>query len=271
MCGRFSSTSSSAALAAAFRVDQVLVDEGLPERFNVAPTDRVYAVTERISDTAGPVRTLEVLRWGLVPSWAKDPSAGARMINARAESITTKPAFRSAFATRRAVIPLDAFYEWQPRVVPGLRKARKQPWAIRRRDGSPMSAAGLWEAWRDQSNPTGWLLSCTIVTTGPNELMRPIHDRMPVLLADGAVDRWLDPTTDSEELLALLVPSPASDLEAWPVSTAVNRAGNEGPHLLAPADLGADLVEDPIRFEEEIGGGCAEPRRANGRGGSVTP
>ena len=124
MCGRFSSTSSPAALAAAFRVDEVLVEEGLPERFNVAPTDRVYAVTERTrDDTSGPVRTLEVLRWGLVPSWAKDPSAGARMINARADTVATKPAFRSAFATRRAVIPLDAFYEWQPRMVPGVKKA----------------------------------------------------------------------------------------------------------------------------------------------------
>lgn len=236
MCGRFSSTSSPAALAAAFRVEKVLVDDGLPARFNVAPTDRVYAVTERIRDAAGPVRTLEVLRWGLVPSWAKDPSAGARMINARADTIATKPAFRSAFATRRAVIPLDAFYEWQPRMVPGAKKAPRQPWAIRRRDGSPMAAAGLWEAWRDKSNPDGWLLSCTIVTTGPNELIRPIHDRMPVLLADGAVDRWLDPTSDPEELLALLVPSPVSDLEAWPVSTAVNRAGTEGPHLLARAE-----------------------------------
>ena len=235
MCGRFSSTSSPSALAAVFRVDEVLVDEGLPERFNVAPTDRVYAVTERLRDGVGPVRTLEVLHWGLVPSWAKDRSSGARMINARADTIATKPAFRSAFATRRAVIPLDAFYEWQPRPVPGVKKAPRQPWAIRRRDGSPMAAAGLWEAWRDKSNPNGWFLSCAIVTTGPNELMSPIHDRMPVLLAEGAVDRWLDPTSEADELLGLLVPAPASDLEAWPVSTAVNRAGTEGPHLLSRA------------------------------------
>lgn len=238
MCGRFSSTSSPAALAAAFGVEEVLVDEELPERFNVAPTDRVYAVTERTRDGAvDPVRTLEVLRWGLVPSWAKDPSAGARMINARADTIATKPAYRAAFASRRAVIPLDAFYEWQPRRVPGAAKPPKQPWAIRRRDGAPMAAAGLWEAWRDKSNPNGWLLSCTIVTTRPNELMSPIHDRMPVLLAEGAVDCWLDPTSDPEELLGLLVPCPVSDLEAWPVSTAVNRAGTEGPHLLARAEL----------------------------------
>lgn len=237
MCGRFSSTSSPASLAAAFRVDEVLVEEGLPERFNVAPTDRVYAVTQRDHDGAGPVRTLEVLRWGLVPSWAKHPSVGARMVNARADTIATKPAYRSAFAKRRAIIPLDAFYEWQPRAVPGVKKPPKQPWAVRRRDGSPMAAAGLWETWRDATDPDGWLLTCTIVTTAPNELMSPIHDRMPVLLADDAVDCWLDATSHPQDLLGLLVPFPVSELEAWPVSTAVNRAGTEGPHLWERAEL----------------------------------
>lgn len=269
MCGRFSSTSSPAALAAAFRVDEVLVEEELPQRFNVAPTDRVYAVTERVRDNSSdPVRTLEVLRWGLVPTWAKDPSGGARMINARADTIATKPAYRSAFAARRAVIPLDAFYEWQPRPMVGTKKTPKQPWAIRRRDGSPMAAAGLWERWRDRSDQNGWLLSCAIVTTGPNQLMSPIHDRMPVLLADGAVDCWLDPTSDPEELLSLLVPSPGADLEAWPVSTAVNRAGTEGPHLLARAELlDAPALPAWRSVEPPAGVGLAHTSFGNGATG----
>lgn len=235
MCGRFVSTSSPAALAAAFQVEEVPVQE-LPPRFNVAPTDLVYAVTERRSES-GAVRALEVFRWGLVPSWSKGPSGGARMINARADTVVTKPTYRAAFAKRRTIIPLDCFYEWQPRLVPGVKMSPKQPWAIRRRDRAPMAAAGLWEAWRDTDGTGEWLLTCTIITTAPNDLMSPIHDRMPVVLPHHAVDRWLDHTSEPGSLVDLLVPCPVAALEAWPVSTEVNRVGTEGPHLLEPAEL----------------------------------
>ena len=233
MCGRFASTSSPAALAQTFDVDEISIETGLPERYNVAPTSDVYAVTER----APGCRALRTLRWGLVPSWAKDPSIGARMINARSDTVATKPAYRSALARRRAIIPIDAFYEWQARPGTAAGKAPKQPWAIRRVDGQPMAAAGLWEVWRSPTDPDEILHTCAIVTTEPNEVTSPIHDRMPVLLDRWSWDRWLDPKSDPDGLLELLVPFPATELEAWPVSTAVNHAANEGAHLLDPAEV----------------------------------
>lgn len=232
MCGRFIATSPVSALAERFLVDEVKVDHEPDARFNVAPTLDVVAVAEsRSSDGA---RRLGTFRWGLVPSWAKDPSIGSKLINARAESVAEKPAFRKALSRRRCIVPADAFYEW--RRPPQGSKAKKQPYVIRRRDGVPMAFAGLWEAWRDPSGPEGeWLRTCTIITTAANEAVRPLHDRMPVILAPDAWDRWLD--TDVEEVEAvrgLLVPSPAEDLETYPVSTLVNDVSNDGPELLEP-------------------------------------
>jgi len=164
-----------------------------------------------------------------VPSWASDPKIGYRMINARAETIFTSPAYRTSIRKKRCLIPVDAFYEWQRRG-----ESPKQPYAIHRRDGAPLALAGVWSAWRDPLSEE-WLRSCAIVTTTPNELMARIHDRMPVILAPKDWELWLDPGLDDmAELRGLLVPAPADDLEAYPVSTLVNATRNEGADLLRP-------------------------------------
>ena len=178
--------------------------------YNVAPRATVYAIRDRRSDgdhatdDEGRRRYLSELRWGLVPSWAKDPKAGDRMINARAESLADKPAYERAFRRHRCLVPADGFYEWQ------RRGSRKQPMFIHRRDGETMAFAGLWAAWRDATDPDGeWLRSCTIVTTDANNTVAPLHDRMPVVLEERDWDRWLDP--DAGDLDGLTrVPRPAS-------------------------------------------------------------
>lgn len=233
MCGRFIATSPVSALAEQFLVDEVKVEDEPGARYNVAPTLDVIAVAE--SRSGHGARRLGTFRWGLVPSWAKDPSIGSKLINARAESLAEKPAFRKALARRRCIIPADAFYEW--RRPPSGSKAKKQPFVIRRRDGVPMAFAGLWEAWRDPSQLEGeWLRTCTIITTAANEAVRPLHDRMPVILPVEAWDRWLDTSLEEPEALrGLLVPSPAGDLETQAVGTLVNDVRNDGPELVEPA------------------------------------
>ena len=216
-------------LAKIFAVEEVRT-EPLPPRYNVAPTLPVYAVAIRRDH-----RALGTFKWGLVPSWAKDPSVGNRMINARAEGIDTKPAYRSALARRRCLIPADAFYEWQRRTGPDGRPAGKLPYAIRRRDGQPMAFAGLWEVWRDPENPEADpLRTCVIVTTAANDLMAPIHDRMPVVLDPGDWDQWLDPAVEASRAQKLLVPAPPEWFEVFPVSSRVNKVTNDGPELLDP-------------------------------------
>jgi len=236
MCGRYTSTSTVEDLAKVFEVDEVRTDP-LPPRYNVAPTLDVYAVAVRgrPDEGKGPHRALGTFRWGLVPSWAKAASVGNRMINARAEGIATKPAYRKAVARRRCLIPADAFYEWQRRVTADGRPAGKLPYAICRRDGQPMAFAGVWEVWRDPADPDGEpLRSCAIVTAAANDLMAPIHDRMPVVLAPEDWATWLDPSSDLDHALGLLVPAPSEWFEAYPVSTLVNTVANEGPQLLEP-------------------------------------
>jgi putative SOS response-associated peptidase YedK len=246
MCGRFTSTSSIEDLAGCFDVDEVRADP-LPARWNVAPTDPVLAVATR----PGPDRrsALGRFRWGLVPPWAPNPSVGARMINARAESVATKPAFRRALARRRCLIPADAFYEWQVlepapdrAAATGGRRDRaakpaKQPWAIRLASGEPLAFAGLWESWRDPDDPDGdRLRTCAIVTTAANEALTPIHHRMPVVLGRHAWATWLDPDVDDVHLLeALLVPAPDGWFTATRVSDLVNDVRRDGPELLDPA------------------------------------
>ena len=236
MCGRYTSTSSPAQLAAVFAVDEVKVDE-LPLRYNVAPTQDVYAVAERRPKSAGetPIRQLGAFRWGLVPSWAKDPSVGNKMINARAETIETKGAYKRALGRRRCIIPADAFYEWQPRGAGG-KKGNKLPYVIRHRDGSPLAFAGLWELWRPPDDPDAPpVRSCVIITTEANDVVAPIHDRMPVILPPAVWDRWLDPANDDlQAIKGLLVPAPSADFEVYPVSTRVNGVANEGPELIEP-------------------------------------
>jgi putative SOS response-associated peptidase YedK len=245
MCGRYTSTSTVSELASIFEVDEIRV-EPMPARYNVAPTVQVYAVALRRSSSEetmdggksgekGPRRALGSFRWGLVPSWAKDPAVGARMINARAEGIAAKPAFRAAVARRRCLIPADAFYEWRRRESPDGNRAGRLPYAIRRKDGRPMAFAGLWEVWRDQSDPQSEpLRTCVIVTTRANDQMAPIHDRMPVVLAPENWAAWLDPSTDAETVAGLMAPAPSDWFEAFPVSTLVNKVSNDGPHLLDP-------------------------------------
>jgi putative SOS response-associated peptidase YedK len=250
MCGRYTSTSSPARLAEAFQVNEVTAEQ-LPIRFNVAPTQPVYAVAEsrRAAWVRGPDRDAEngrrllgTFRWGLVPSWAKDPRIGAKMINARSEGLAGRTAYKKAFARRRCIVPADAFYEWQ--VVDGVADGRirgrgrghKQPYAFRRRDGEPLAFAGLWELWRSPTQPESEpLRTCVIITTRANAVVEPIHGRMPAILPAGAWDAWLDPGNDDlETLQALLVPAPGEDLEAWAVSARVNKSENEGPDLIEP-------------------------------------
>jgi putative SOS response-associated peptidase YedK len=233
MCGRYTSTSTATELATAFDVEEVRTEE-LPLRYNVAPTQPVYAVAEGRVEQGRRLRQLGAFRWGLIPSWAKDPSVGSRMINARAETVATRTAYRDALARRRCVIPADGFYEWQVTEDDSGRR-HKVPHLIRHRDGSPLAFAGLWEVWR--GDPDGSpLRSCVIITTTANELLAPLHDRMPVVLPPEAWDSWLDRAHDDVPTLrGLLVPAPAVDFEAYPVGTLVNNVANDGPELARPA------------------------------------
>ena len=234
MCGRFVQASSPELLVARFGVDE-LAAGGHEPSYNVAPRATVYAVRDR-ADDQGRRRYLSDLRWGLIPSWAKDPKVGDRMINARAESLADKPAYERAFRRHRCLVPAEGFYEWQ------RRGSRKQPMFIHRRDGEPMAFAGLWAAWRDEASDTDWLRSCAIVTTNANNTLAPLHDRMPVVLEERDWDGWLDPDTGDVDALARLL-QPASDdlLVAYPVGTAVNSADNDGPELVERVELEPSL------------------------------
>ena len=229
MCGRYTSTSSPADLAAYFDVDEVVADD-LGDRYNVAPTDEVYAVAQ---SSSGPTR-LGTFRWGLVPFWAKDPSVGSRMINARAETLIEKPAFRRPLERFRCIIPADGFYEWE--AIEGRKK--KQPWYIHRTDGDVLSFAGLWSSWRPtKGSDEGRLVSCTIITTEANDAVRPVHDRMPVVLPPDAWADWLDPANDDVDALhSLLVPAPPELFELVRVNDAVSNVRNDGPHLHDPVE-----------------------------------
>ena len=172
----------------------------------------------------------------MIPSWAKDPKVGDRMINARADSLADKPAYERAFRRHRCLVPAEGFYEWHGR------GSRKQPMFVHRRDGEPMAFAGLWAAWRDEASDTDWLRSCAIVTTNANNTLAPLHDRMPVVLEERDWDRWLDPDSGDVDALARLL-QPASDdlLVAYPVGTAVNSADNDGPELVERVELEPSL------------------------------
>jgi putative SOS response-associated peptidase YedK len=223
MCGRYVATSPPDVLAEYFAVDEVRAEAEGPS-FNVAPTDMVPAVVSR-----GGQRRLGLLRWGLVPSWSKDTRGAARMINARAESLRTKPAFRTAFSRRRCIIAADGFYEWQRHA------GGKQPWLIHRADGAPLAMAGLWELWRPTEDAE-WVRTCAIVTTPANGLMAPIHDRMPAVLEPRDWELWLDEDEDDpDELDGLLRPAADHLLERYRVSDRVNSVRNNGPELLEPA------------------------------------
>jgi putative SOS response-associated peptidase YedK len=250
MCGRFVSSTTSDEIAKYFDVSEV--SESLLEpNYNVAPTTDVYAVLE-----TGDVRRLEPLHWGLVPIWAKDLKIGNRMINARAETIAEKNAFKRAFTKRRCLIPADGFYEWTK--VPG-RKA-KQPWYIQPTDGHPFAFAGLWEVWRGPDRDSEEVVhSCTIITGSPNDKMSAIHHRMPVILPADEWDTWLDPDQDDLEMLGkLLVPAPNSAITIHAVGTEVNNVRNNGRQLLDPVEPPGGTDEAEVAAPESAG--HPEPR-----------
>ncbi|WP_112468823.1 SOS response-associated peptidase [Streptomyces triticisoli] len=242
MCGRYVSTRSPEGLVQHFGATEWCPEEALEPSWNVAPTNRVWAVLERApreNGEAAPVRReLRPLRWGLVPSWAKDTRIGARLINARAETVHEKPAFRRAFAKRRCLLPADGFYEWQQVTSGTTGRTRKQPYFISPEDGRLMAFAGLYEYWRDpeverDDDPAARLTTCTIITTEATDAAGRVHPRMPLALTPDDYDAWLDPRhQDPDELRELLSPPADGHLGARPVSPAVNNVRNNGPALL---------------------------------------
>jgi putative SOS response-associated peptidase YedK len=214
-------------LAERFEVEDVRAPD-LGARFNVAPTDEVYAVAEGKDGT----RRLGTFKWGLVPFWAKDPKVGNRMINARVETLSSK--IKRTLERRRCLIPADGFYEWQERPA----GQRKQPFFIHRRDGQPLAFAGLWEVWHDPDAPDADpLRTCSIITTDANQVVARTHDRMPVMLTPDAWKAWLDVSQhDIDALEGLLVAATPESLEVYPVSTDVNSVKNDGAHLVEPLD-----------------------------------
>ena len=236
MCGRFTLRAPASVLGEYFSIFEV---PPFAPRFNIAPTQPAPVVRLAPGHAAGgtgvsPVhgqdargtpRELVWLRWGLIPSWAKDPAIGNRLINARAETAAEKPAYREAFRRRRCLIAADGFYEWKGK--------RKWPYFIHFNDDRPFAFAGLRESWEGPDH--SYVESCTILTTGPNELMHPIHDRMPVILSRDAYEQWLDPTIETPDpLVALLVPHPADEMTADPVSTWVNKAVHDDARCIEP-------------------------------------
>jgi putative SOS response-associated peptidase YedK len=270
MCGRYASARTRIELLEEFEVERDRVSEPLEPDYNVAPTKPVYAVLTRRPRGAddhqddggqaaagrtgqeqpaagraadepahGLARELRVVRWGLVPFWAKDPSIGNRMINARAETVSVKPSFRRAFARRRCLLPADGYYEWYR---PGDdAKAAKQPYYFCRADGGSLAFAGLYELWRNREfpddHPDAWLWTSTIITTSaPDEIGR-IHDRMPMVIRPELRADWLDPgNSDIADLLGLMAPAGSAALITRPVSTQVNSVRNNGPRLIEPAE-----------------------------------
>lgn len=223
MCGRFSLSTPAEILAEAFGLEE---PPQLAPRYNIAPTQAVATIR---SDQGGQ-RRAHLCRWGLVPSWAKGNWRGRPLINARSETAGSSPAFRSAFGHRRCLVPADAFYEWK--ALPGSK--RKQPFLIRMADAHPFALAGLWEP---SIGTTEAVETCTILTTEPNDLVRDIHDRMPVILEPESYGLWLDPATRaSAPLRALLRPFQGERMLAYPVSTRVNSPRNDDPACAAPLD-----------------------------------
>lgn len=221
MCGRYTLSTPTDLLSDLFELETAVE---VQPRFNIAPTQSAPVV--RV-DAGDRVRRLDTLKWGLVPFWAKEPSIGNRMINARAETVAEKPAYRVSFRKKRCLILADGFYEWQATGGP------KQPFFFHRGDGYPFAMAGLWDRW--EKGEEAPLETFTIITTEANELVAPIHKRMPVILAEPHIEKWLDPGFEDKESLAqMLAPAPPETLEALPVSTYVNSPANEGPQCVEP-------------------------------------
>jgi len=239
MCGRYVSVAADSDLVGEFDVDAVL-DESVPPSWNVAPTDPVRIVVQRVPKGAeDPQRQLRTARWGLVPSWSKDARGGARMINARVETVTSKPAFAAAAARRRCIIPALGYYEWQQR------ERAKVPHFLHDADGQTLAMAGLYELWRDPTKPDDdpdrWLVTCTIITQQATDLIGEIHDRSPVLVPAELRAEWLDCAADdagrAQRLLELIPPARLEPYVVGPAVGAVriNGVRNDGPELIEPA------------------------------------
>jgi putative SOS response-associated peptidase YedK len=239
MCGRYASFKEDQALADEFAIATVADDVRLlGPSWNVAPTDGVRMVVERADRETGEItRQLRVAKWGLVPTWAKDPSIGNRMINARSETLRSSNAYAKPFAARRALLPADGYFEWQKIEQPGSKRPRKQPFYIHPSDDDVVALAGLYEFWRDRSkaddDPDRWLVTATVITRPASEELAPIHDRQPLMIRRDDWARWLDPAVDADEASALLDAEPPK-LEATPVSPAVNAVAHNGPGLIEP-------------------------------------
>ncbi len=219
MCGRFTLSQPLDAIASTFNLTQI---PPLEPRYNIAPTQLVPAV---LSAPEQSKKQLQMLRWGLIPSWAKDAAIGAKLINARSETVSEKPSFKAAFKRRRCLIIADGFYEWQ------RQEGKKQPYYFRMQSGQIFAFAGLWEHWKSPDEQT--TTSCTILTTEANDLLRPIHDRMPVILEEKDYDLWLNPEVQKSELLQpLLHPYPANLMTSYAVSTKVNNPKNNTPECI---------------------------------------
>jgi putative SOS response-associated peptidase YedK len=231
MCGRFTLIAGGEPIAELFQLEAV---PALTARYNIAPSQPVAVVRQLVP---GAPRQLDMVRWGLIPSWSADLSIGNRLINARSETVADKPSFRAAMRQRRCLVPADGFFEWQ------AQGRKKQPFLFRRRDGGLFAIAELWECWQGPDEKV--IESCTLLTTEANEVVRPIHDRMPVLVNPADYSSWLDPgQKKAEPLLPLLRPCPASDLSATEVSSRVNDPRCDGPECIAP-------VRPPDLFERD--------------------
>ena len=218
-----------------FQLDDV---SPLEARYNIAPSQPVASVVQDIESSR---RRLKTFRWGLIPPWAKDPALGSRLINARSETVAEKSAFLEAFKTRRCLIPADGFFEWQKQAP------RKQPYFIRLRDAEALALAGLWQSWRAPDRTT--IESCTILTTAANDLMQPIHNRMPVIVDPADYQLWLDTAAAKPQLLRkLFTPFPADKMTAYPVSTVVNNPRNNTPQCLQPIE--SDTAADNRLFHD---------------------
>ena len=233
VCGRYTLKTPNPRLRDLFGLHDL---PHLVPRFNIAPTQSVFAI--RVIDAAAALREAVMLRWGLIPFWAKDMAIGNTMINARSETVAEKPAFRQAFSKRRCLIPADGFFEWEK-----LANGRKQPWWIRMHDEEPFAMAGLWENWSPKNKPaipdtdspaSCNVQSCTILTTTANADMQTLHDRMPVILPVDAWDAWLNPSSDKSTLQSLLLPFENGRLIRSPVSTIVNRPVIDSPECIVP-------------------------------------
>ncbi|WAL60664.1 SOS response-associated peptidase [Thermocoleostomius sinensis] len=235
MCGRYTLTQSGEAIAAAFDLADVPT---VSPRYNIAPTQPAAVVRAGEAD-----REFTYLYWGLIPSWSKDPSIGARLINARSETVTEKPSFRAAFKRRRCLIVADGFYEWQR-----LPK-RKQPYYFQLVDRQPFALAGLWEHWETGNGDV--IDSCTILTTVANAVLEPVHDRMPVVLPPDTYDLWLDPQIQQpDRLLPLLRPYPAEAMQSYPVSLKVNSPKNDTAECIQPLDQSTEAETEPVNTPE---------------------